>query len=84
MEECAEVAHAAAKCARFSPDDRHHSKSTTNLEDLEMELRDLLTVIYMLEEELSCVLNKTISDAKILKMNYFMEYSKSVGTLNGK
>jgi NTP pyrophosphatase (non-canonical NTP hydrolase) len=83
-EECCEVAHAASKCARFLPDDRHHSKNTTNLEDLEMELKDLFTIIHMLEEEIKCEFDISVSQAKLEKMAHFMDYSKSVGALNGK
>ena len=51
QEECAEVIQAVSKIRRFGPQNRHPDRSTTNLEELENELEDLLAIVQRLGEE---------------------------------
>jgi NTP pyrophosphatase (non-canonical NTP hydrolase) len=81
MEECNEVAHAASKCIRFNPDDHHPMRATNNIDDLQRELRDLMTVLWMLEEEIKFEFNKDISQPKLSRMEEYMKYSKDKGIL---
>ena len=50
QEEACEIGQAASKCNRFTPGHAHYEHS--NLERLQIEITDLVTVLTMIEEEL--------------------------------
>jgi len=81
QEEAIEIAHAASKCIRFTPLDGHHSKTSTNIEDLEREIRDFMTVLNMLEDELKLEIDISICKDKIARVEHFMDYSRNLGVL---
>ena len=86
MEECAEVAKEASKALRFGLHDSNPNDSeqpgSTNSQKITREIEDLYGVIGMLHDE--CGINvPTLKgiDAKRVKINKFLNYSKSVGKL---
>jgi len=86
MEECAEIQKAAAKALRFGLDDHAPNSSSTNAEDIAIEIIDLIAVVEMLEEEKiipSIKDNDSLSliEKKIEKVRKYMDYAKNRGTL---
>ena len=53
QEEACEIGQAASKCNRFTPGHAHYEHS--NLERLQIEITDLVTVLTMIEEEINNV-----------------------------
>ena len=85
-EECAELAQAVSKALRFGLDDGHPERGTTNADDIARELHDLFGVIELLDESGALPQVRAMdSDAAInekkLKVEKYLEYSKSRGTL---
>ena len=83
-EECAEVIHAASKCLRFSPEDKHPLKASTNIEDLKLELNDLISVIQMLQEVFpeELTFDKSHIAFKKEKVLHYMDYARTIGVLD--
>ncbi len=79
-EEGSEIAQAANKCVRFTMAHRHYDES--NLERLNVELGDLFSVLYLLEEELKIEFVKTHSVEKLARIEKYMQVSRDMGTLN--
>ena len=50
QEEAAEVIQAVSKIRRFGAQNHHPDRITTNLEELENELEDLLAIVHKLED----------------------------------
>ena len=85
-EECAEISQAVDKALRFGLDDGSPDRTTTNEEDIVKELHDLIAVFEMLDEEgVIPSVHTTDSDKAIdekkAKVEKYLEYSKSRGTL---
>lgn len=85
MEEAAEIIQAASKCIRFSAQHKATSNAHSNLEQLQIEVTDLITVLYKLGLEFpELTLNiQDKSPAKFHKIDKYHEISKELGTLNG-
>ena len=85
MEECLEVAHSMSKVMRFTPNDRHHKDSPTNLEQLQIEWADLLAMKELIEEELGIkfVTERTpdLIARKKIRFREYEHYSKLLGTI---
>lgn len=87
MEECAEVAKEASKALRFGLQDQYGESGETNAQRIMREYCDLTAAMHMLMEENALVLPsytevKERQNAKIAKVNRFLEYSNSVGRLD--
>lgn len=87
MEECSEIAQAASKCNRFTPSHIRPGQDTntpkTNLEELQTELTDLVTVLYVLGRkfpELKLDLTK-VSLSKLDKIEEYLKISQELGVL---
>ena len=50
QEEAAEVIQAVSKIRRFGPHNHHPQRTTTNLQELENELEDLMAIVDRLEQ----------------------------------
>ena len=83
-EECAEVQQAVSKALRFGANDGYPGCQTTNAQDIEREVVDVIAVVEMLEEVGVITLSKN-KEARIiqkkLRVVEFMEYAKARGTL---
>lgn len=80
-EEAMEVAKEALKCMRFTPDHQHAAYTATNLERLQVEVTDLMTVLGLLEKELGTMFSHLTSEEKVTRTEKFMEISRQLGTL---
>lgn len=85
-EECSEVAHRASKALRFGLKEKQAGQSLTNGQRILQEMVDLFAVYEMLAEEgaLPKLEFEFVSGAKWekkLKVEHFLMYSKSQGTL---
>ena len=80
QEECGEISQAASKCNRFGPLHSHYEDS--NLDRMQIELTDLMTVLKMLEEHLMIAFEYKACEEKRERILAFMEISKSMGRLN--
>lgn len=85
-EECAEITQAVDKALRFGLDDGSPDKTTTNAEDIVKELHDLIGVIELLDEAgaipyVHSIDTQKAIDNKKAKVEKYLEYSKSRGTL---
>lgn len=76
-EEAAEVIVEASKCNRFTPN--HFYNGSTNLERLRYEVRDFMTMIAMIEEELDIKFDLSPSDVKRVRVENFLQISKGLG-----
>lgn len=81
MEESCEISQAANKCNRFTPN--HAYYETTNLERLQVELRDMMAVLYLLEKELDIVFDMSVDMDKLLRIKKYMKISADMGVLDG-
>lgn len=84
MEECAEVIHRASKLLRFGPADRDPADGKPSTDGLVDELNDLAATINMLEIHDVIPATWESSAAGYLKrekVKKFLEYSKTMGTL---
>jgi len=80
MEECAELAQAASKAIRFSPDSNYDG--ITNREKLQNEYNDVLAVVEMLHDDgIEMYDDPELIDAKQQKVEKFLKDSKRIGTL---
>lgn len=82
-EECAEVAQRASKAARFGLEEIQPGHPLTNAERIAQELHDLMGAVEKLEEAgaLPRIGNRVAIDAKKDKIELFLAYSRSCGTL---
>lgn len=82
-EECAEIQQAVSKALRFGLDDGSPDKTTTNAEDIQKELVDLLGVIALLGDEGIMTFDTTKVDVpeKKAKVRKYMDYARERGTL---
>ena len=81
IEECAEVQQAATKSLRFGLESDYGSE-TTNEEDLNCELNQLIAMAEMLQKEgVNLTNDAKIRDAKIEKVEEYLIYSKECGAL---
>ena len=78
-EEGGEISQAANKCARFTPHHAYYSES--NLERLQTEITDLVTILQMLSEELKYEFDLKPCKAKRARVEKFMQISRDMGTL---
>lgn len=82
-EECSEIQQATAKALRFGLDDGNPDGTTTNLEDIEKELVDLLGVVSLLKDE--GIINIDTADPRIAekkaKVQKYMKYAEQKGKL---
>ena len=78
-EEASEIAQAANKCNRFTPGHAYYEQS--NIERLQTEITDLVTVLELITRETGYEFSLAISDAKIERINSYMQISREMGTL---
>lgn len=81
MEECGEVAQAAAKCIRFTPE---HATvdNPTNFENLVLEFNDLIAIVELLQEEdLHLERIEHLVEYKKLRLKTYIQISKDMGTV---
>lgn len=77
-EEAAEVAHAAIKCAMYTPDTMSKNKITSRLEELRIELMDVAATIKCLQEADEYIyVDMDLIPAKMLKTKACYEKSKA-------
>ena len=84
-EEAAEVAQGVTKALRFGLNEVYPVTGKTNLERLIEELNDMAAVIQMLQEEQVLpwgIHDKKQTEAKKIKVEKYLEYSKSLGLLD--
>lgn len=81
-EECSEVAQAASKCVRFTPEHTYSGYDKSNLERLRVELKDIISVLFLLQEELGIRFDLTHDDEKVATILKYMQISQEMGTLN--
>lgn len=84
-EECSEVAQIIIKTALFGMDDIGPGLVITNRERIHAELNDVMAVVDLLNDEadLEYVKNEKAIENKKDKINFYAEYSKKRGMLNG-
>lgn len=83
VEELSEVQQAVCKCLRFTPNDRHPMKQTTNKQDVEAEIADVLAIIQMLKDcGFKIEIDKIRINSKIKRTRSYMEYSIITGALD--
>ena len=81
MEECGEVAQAASKCVRFTPE-HAIADSPTNLENLVFEFNDLIAIVELLQEEdLHLERIEHLVEYKKLRLKTYIQISKDMGTV---
>lgn len=86
-EECVEISHRVSKALRFGLEEKQKGQELTNAERIEEEIADLFGIINILEDEKilkrlqDYTWLKTRLDAKKEKVLRYLEYSKSLGTL---
>jgi len=78
-EECNELAQNCIKCLRFTTE--HHYYELSNIERVQLELTDVMSVLYLLENELKIEFDKKFSQDKIDKLKGYMVRSQQLGTL---
>ncbi len=86
-EECAEVAQRASKIARFGANEIQEGHDLVNAERLTREYIDVLTVYSALVKEgvlrpLNRQEDEKYAEDKMSKIEKYLEYSKSLGTLS--
>ena len=82
-EECAEIAQRASKAQRFGLSEIQPGQSLTNAQRISEEYTDLVAVILMLNREypLSPISDDKL-EAKRVKVEHFLKYSKQCGTID--
>lgn len=80
-EECSEVAQRALKSQQFGLDERQSDMHQNNADRLDGELNDLMAILKMLRDELiyNFVEDDLAIDAKIEKVEKYLEYSRKLG-----
>ena len=79
MEESCEVATAASKCNRFTPNHAHYE--TSNLDRLRVEIRDLTSILSLIETELGVKFDLSVCPDKIARTEKYFEVQRQMGTL---
>lgn len=84
MEEASEIAQAASKCLRFTPEHHVETAKFSNINQLRVEVRDLITVLHKLGQEFPELEVNTngVDLNKLSRMEYYHGISKDMGTLN--
>ena len=80
-EEASEVAQNASKCIRFTPFHKSPKYTENNIERLQTEITDFVTIIQMLEEELRHKFDMTPSEDKRERVEQYYEISRQLGTV---
>lgn len=87
-EECAELIQEASKAKRFGIDEQR-DLPTSNLERMQTEFNDVLALVDMINYEIDrpdrkllLHRNAILINAKCLKVEKYLLYSKECGTLN--
>jgi len=81
-EECAEVAQRVSKALRFGLQEVQEGQELTNAERITQELNDFHAAYAMLCEDGTIpIIDLAASDAKRLKVEKFLDYSKRMGRL---
>lgn len=81
MEECAEIQKEASKALRFGLDD-HHPDYESNRKRLANEMADFMGIVEMLQDENDLeLIDYEKVNAKKIKVEKYLEYSKNCGTL---
>lgn len=82
-EECAEIIQRCSKILRFGPDEIQPGHELNNTQRLELELNDLVGVLEMAYAAGVIVgqPNRIHIEMKKRKLEQFMEYSRTQGTL---
>jgi NTP pyrophosphatase (non-canonical NTP hydrolase) len=81
MEECCEVAQEASKASIFGMDEVMPGQPLTNRERVLKELNDLWGVCEMLGLQ---QVDRAAIEAKKAKVTKYMDYARSIGTLEDK
>ena len=81
MEECCEVAQEASKASIFGLQEVMSGQPLTNRERVMKELNDVWALCEMLS---LTVVDRAAIDTKKAKVEKYMEYARSIGTLKGK
>lgn len=85
-EECAEVSQRVSKALRFGLDEVQPGQSLTNAERIVIELADIQAIIRLLERKGAFKAHGDhfldLIDAKQIKVENFMKYAESCGTLD--
>ena len=84
MEECAELAQRASKALRFGLDEIEPGQELSNSERLDLEFNDLVSVAAMLrnEKQVFKKYNWDLRDAKVQKVEKYLDYSRQLGILD--
>lgn len=83
-EECAEVIVATAKSLRFGPEEVYEPIGVSNAARIEAELCDVIAVAEVLQSEgviSGRFMKRDFIDAKKIKINQYLSYSKELGIL---
>ena len=83
QEECAEVIQAASKIKRFGVVGKNPASTTTNLENLEMELGDVLALVHMVTNANLGVTAAGTQKARVNKMIRLSKYMHTWGDSSG-
>ena len=83
QEECAEVIQAASKIKRFGVVGKNPNSTTTNLENLEMELGDVLALVDLVTAAGLGVTKEGIEKARVNKMVRLSKYMHTWGDSSG-
>lgn len=81
-EELAELQQEISKCLRFTCDNVHKEKQTSNIYTANLEWSQVIAVLELLDDEGICLehIDKEIESKKI-RLNAYIEYSKSIGVI---
>lgn len=80
-EEASEVAQNSSKCIRFTHTHQGPQYSSNNLERLQVELRDMFSVLSLLEQHLGILFDHTPDPEKVKRIEKYMQISVDLGTL---
>ena len=89
QEESAEIIQITNKCKRFGLYDKYPADNFNNLTRLQNEVKDLLTIVGLLEGLYNIDLglqsfDEEYTERKVEKIEKFMKYSENVGLLEGE
>ena len=79
-EEASEVSQAALKCSLFGLDDHHPERTTTNVQELEQEMVDILAVFAIIQQEFGILSSlseeeaRTAAKRKFDKLDHYYHY----------
>ena len=81
-EECNELIHAISKTLRFGPDEIWPKMDQTNIERVKDELKDVMAVMWMLEDEgFDLIPTEEPMEEKRKKVEKYIKYAKKIGTI---